>query len=45
MSETNQIENNQSLKIQLSLASLMFFSPFVHMMLNRYTFEITEEEI
>jgi len=45
MPETKQTQNNQSLRIQLSLASLMFFSPFVHLMLQKATFEINQSDI
>lgn len=38
-------QNNQSLKIQLSLASLMFFSPLVQLMLKKSTFEISQSDV
>lgn len=36
--------NNQSLKIQLSLASLMFFSPFVQHLLKNNNFELSQDD-
>jgi len=41
--ETNKT-NNQSLKIQLSLASLMFFSPFIIHLLKNDNFELDKNE-
>ncbi len=43
----NEIKNtnNQSLKIQLSLASLMFFSPFIKHLLKKNDFELDNNEL
>lgn len=38
-------EKNESLKIQLSLASLMFFSPFIKFMLNKYELQINDNDM
>jgi len=36
--------NNQSLKIQLSLASLMFFSPFIKYLIKTSNFELDNKD-
>jgi hypothetical protein len=38
-------KNNQSLKIQLSIASLMFFSPFIKQLLKTNSFELEKDEL
>lgn len=38
-------KNNQSLKIQLSIASLMFFYPFIKQLLKTNSFELEKDEL